>query len=138
MHFCGAVIIHPRVILSSAVCFQRYKLPYIRAVAGLRNLQSSEDGRAQVRDVEEIVVHEGFTFTQDGNLVVDNDIALLLLNGSLHFDRHVNKVEPWPASWELPGEMQIYRLRTRYSVSFIDKRFLMCHKQNLLTSSAGN
>ena len=98
-HFCGASIIHPRFLLSAAHCFRKYKVPFIRAVAGAHNLTVVDENREQIRRVTRVVTHENYEAS-----TWKNDIALLELDQSLDFDyKLVGPVMLRDPQWSLPG-----------------------------------
>ena len=97
-HFCGASIIHPRILVSAARCFKDYKPPYIQGVAGEWDLETAA-GRVQVRSVSQLIIHEMYTASTH-----DNDIALVVLNESVKFDKyHVRPVLLLHPMSSLPG-----------------------------------
>ena len=100
-HFCGASIIHPLILLTAAHCFKAdFKLNTVRAFAGEHNLWVPE-GNEQVRNVIQRISHENWTGSLD--TVMDNDIALLVLDEPLEFNNftkpiRIPKTNSLPAS----------------------------------------
>lgn len=83
LHMCGGTIISKDWILTAAHCITDIKYFTYIIVAGEHNLQV-EEGTEQVREIQEFIVHPGYS---DDNTV--NDIALLHLKTPLKFDAMV-------------------------------------------------
>ena len=88
-HFCGASIIHPLLLLTAAHCITVLNLvpEQIQVIAGEHNLAVSEEGE-QVRNVSQIILHSGWNTT-----TLENDIAILVLNEPLQFDKYIRSIE---------------------------------------------
>ncbi|XP_025114509.1 transmembrane protease serine 9-like [Pomacea canaliculata] len=87
---CGGALIHDRVVLTAAHCFEDPNLRDIRrwkVVAGKHHL-GQVDTHTQLFRVKRLVMHEQFLHTT----VIDNDIALLLLDHSLNYTHHVRPI----------------------------------------------
>ena len=76
------------MLLTAAHCITEFNLKpeQIRAVAGKQNGDEGMD--AQIRNVSEIVIHEGWN-----SRTFENDIAILLLGEPLHFDNDTRPVD---------------------------------------------
>ena len=94
---CGASIIHPLLLLSSAICFPPGQLLSVQARAGVSNL-SIQDGNEQVRRVVHVFVHKKFK-----NISFENDIAVLVLSQSLEYNNNVRQIQMPEPAWKLPG-----------------------------------
>ena len=104
-HFCGATVIHPRLLLSAAHCFEKVKPPNILAIAGDHSHSGSEKGE-QPRNVTDLILHPKWD-----NQTWENDIAILVLNESLKFDDKVRPILLRDSKSEpLPGTNPIKRL----------------------------
>ena len=98
IHFCGASIIHPFLLICAAHCFTTNDTRNITAIAGEHSIGSSNDNE-QVRDVIHVYKHETFN-----SATWDNDIAVLVLNQSLNFAPfNVKPIKLRDPSWKLPG-----------------------------------
>ncbi|KAM7314795.1 transmembrane protease serine 2-like [Ixodes scapularis] len=78
-HFCGGSIIEPDIVVTAAHCVDGNDPWYLLVQAGILDLRNSTD-YTQLRDVEQIVVHESFEIAD-----YSNDIALLKLTVPFDF-----------------------------------------------------
>ena len=95
-HFCGASIIHARLLLSAAHCFATFKPPHIEAIAGEHYLRTL-DGKEQIRNVTHLVLHEKYNAA-----TWENDIAILVLNKSLRFNTNIRPIRLRDPKSKLP------------------------------------
>ncbi|XP_054258708.1 uncharacterized protein LOC128983440 [Macrosteles quadrilineatus] len=100
IHWCGAVVISPLHILTSAHCLQDYaKSAYFVRVGDFDT--EVPEGTEQEYDIESTYIHEDY----DKGYKLNNDIALVKLKGTgIRFSSYVRAVcLPPPPSAYIPG-----------------------------------
>ena len=108
VHFCGASVIHPLLLLTAAHCVHNsYKPGEIQAVTGDHN-QVVAEGTEQIRNVRKFILHPGWN-----NETLDNDIALLVLERPLEFVNYTSPITLRGPDWELPREYHRVQLNVK-------------------------
>ena len=88
MHFCGATVIHPLILLTAAHCLvsPNLSLSKVRIVAGEHDLSRNSPAE-QIRNIGQHVIHPGWD-----SKTWENDIALLMLDRPLSFDQFTKPI----------------------------------------------
>ncbi|XP_031359219.1 phenoloxidase-activating factor 2-like [Photinus pyralis] len=85
---CGASLIAPNVVLTGAHCVQNVRSSDIKVRAGEWDTQTESERYAyQEREIQQIVIHEGY---KSNNLF--NDVALIVLNRPFDKAAHIGTI----------------------------------------------
>ncbi|XP_026544402.1 LOW QUALITY PROTEIN: transmembrane protease serine 9 [Notechis scutatus] len=85
-HFCGAVIIGERWLLSAAHCFNHTKVGHLTAFAGGTSLSATDSSSVKV-GIQQVVLHPSYN-----PALLDFDVAVLKLARPLRFGRYIQPI----------------------------------------------
>ncbi|XP_051778724.1 ovochymase-2 isoform X1 [Erpetoichthys calabaricus] len=101
-HLCGGAIIGPKWIITAAHCVYNRKdyVKLMAVVAGDHDILN-EDASEQKRSVKKVIIHPRYN-----DSTLDYDLALLLLEDALQYNKNVRPVCLPHANWTLePGKI---------------------------------